>query len=160
MKNKKPLYLLLTIMCIGYALEWLYTEPTGSELLNPLAVSQVHAQEVVQPIVVPPKSEKEQIQDYIRSKFGKDSDKMIKIIGTCENGKWNQKATNTNRNGTKDWGIAQINDANSKLCRGLDFRNSWKDNIDCAYRVYQSQGLSAWSCSYTVGIDPFYMRSK
>lgn len=103
---------------------------------------------------------KDQIQGYIRSKFGDSSEKLIKIIDTCENGTWDQTRTNHNRNGSIDYGIAQVNDVNSKLCAGLDFKNSWKDNIDCAYKIYQSQGLSAWACSYQVDITPFYQRSK
>lgn len=150
------LFLLILTVSLGAFIDWLYSPV---ELARPISGSiAVHAVEPApQPIVEPP-SEKEQILSYIVEKFGDDADKMITIIGTCENGTWDQSRTNTNRNGTKDWGLAQINDANSKLCSGLDFRNSWKDNLECAHRVYKSQGLSAWSCSHKVGIKPFYMK--
>ena len=59
----------------------------------------------------------------------------------------NPKAINhRNRNGTKDYGLFQINDVNKKLCKTnskklLDVHN----NIKCAVKVYTTQNLKAWS---------------
>ena len=149
-----PIALLASTVILG-AIVW---RPEPIEPYRPL-IGVVEAKEVVQTIIDPYGAPKN-ISDKIISLFGEDSQKMLKIIGTCENGTWDQTRTNTNSNGTKDWGLAQINDANSKLCKGLDFRGSWSDNLECAHRVYKSQGLKAWACSHTVGILPFYMRSK
>lgn len=162
-RDPRPLYLLLGVMALGFTL-WIYGEFNiikSTVPFSPLGVSVVKAQEPApQPIVVPLNTYKAPayMVDHIKSLFKEDTQNILTIVGTCENGEWDQSATNTNKNGTKDWGIGQINDANSKLCRGLDFKNDWKQNIDCMYRVYKSQGLSAWSCSHTVGIDPFYVK--
>lgn len=115
----------------------------------------------VEPTPAPSIEPHSEYKNYIRNLYNNDDgEKLIKIIDTCENGTWDQTRTNTNRNGTKDWGMAQINDANSKLCKGLDFRHDWKQNLECAHRVYKSQGLSAWACSHKVGVTPFYLKGK
>ena len=151
------LRLLIATVAIGAFINWLYTPV---ELARPVVgeVVAIEPKPSVETIVLPPITEKQRILNYIVEKFGDDADKMITIIGTCENGTWDQSRTNTNRNGTKDWGLAQINDANSKLCKGLDFQHNWKDNIDCAKRIKDSQGFSAWACSDRVGIVPFYKK--
>lgn len=155
-RDPRPLYLLLGIMAVGAYLNYRF-QPI--ELHRPL-IGEVKAIEAVKPIIEPLNTYKapSYMVDHIKSLFKEDTQNILTIVGTCENGEWDQSATNTNKNGTKDWGIGQINDANSKLCKGLDFKNDWKQNIDCMYRVYKSQGLSAWSCSHTVGITPFYMK--
>lgn len=150
------LKLMIATVAIGAGIEWLYTPM--QEPISPLgAPIVVRASEPTPQPTTEPHAEK---KNLIRELFGDDAEKMITIIGTCENGTWDQTRTNTNRNETKDWGLAQINDANSKLCTGLDFKHDWQDNLKCAHRVYKSQGLSAWACSHTVNIPPFYMRSK
>jgi len=151
--------LLLATVAIGAFINWLYAPV---ELHRPITgeVMAVEPKPSVETIVLPPITQKQRILNYIVEKFGDDADKLITIIGTCENGTWDQSRTNTNRNGTIDWGLAQINDANSKLCKGLDFQNSWKDNLDCAKIIKDSQGLQAWTCSDRVGVVPFYKRNK
>lgn len=119
----------------------------------PMVIKQVFASDVV----VEPLTLTETIKAYVMDKFSEDGEKMVKIIGECENGTWDQTRVNTyNRDGSIDYGIMQVNSKNDKLCKGLDYKNSWKDNVDCGYRIYKSQGISAWACSHKVGVKPFY----
>ena len=159
----RPLYIMIGIMAVG-AILWLYGEVKIVKAIEPISPAGMPIQAPVMPVATPKPPIAYNAPPYIvaqiKSLFGEDTQNILTIVGTCENETWDQTRTNTNRNGTKDWGIGQVNDANSKLCSGLDFKNSWKENIDCMHRIYKSQGLSAWSCSHTVGIDPFYMRSK
>lgn len=59
----------------------------------------------------------------------------------------NPKAINThNRNGTKDYGLFQINDVNKKLCSTNSSKLLQVDNnLKCAIKVYKYQNLKAWS---------------
>lgn len=162
------LYLLLGFMLMGMYLEWYY-RPV--ELLNPLvSVNTVEAREMeprqspspspFQPVeaTTEPHSEK---KDYVRQVFGDDGEKMVTIISECENGTWDQTRVNAhNRDGSVDYGIMQVNSKNDYLCRGLDYKNSWKENVECGYRIYKSQGLSAWACSHVIGVTPFYLKAK
>lgn len=52
----------------------------------------------------------------------------------------------TNSNGTKDYGLFQINDINKKLCKitAKKLLNVYS-NIKCAVKVYKYQGLIAWT---------------
>lgn len=158
--NFHGLVLLIVIMTLGAYLNYRF-EPLQATISpcpdTGCVIFQVSKVQASEPILEP-HGAPQYIVDKIKSLFGEDTQNMLTIIGTCENGTWDQTRTNTNRNGTKDWGLAQINDANSKLCKGLDFQGSWADNLECAHRVYKSQGLSAWSCSHTVGVTPFYLK--
>ena len=164
--NFSGLKLMLLILITGALLELIYTPPqTPPSPLSPQPAEAIESL-ALPPVVVPPaepKTQKQEIMEYIIDKWGDDADKMITIIGTCENGTWDQSRVNHNSNGSTDYGIAQVNDLNGardKQCKGLDYRNSWKDNLDCAHIIYKSQGFKAWACSDRVGIVPFYMRSK
>lgn len=60
---------------------------------------------------------------------------------------WKHTAINVNKNGTKDYGLAQINSIWEKEAekRNLDFKNNWKDNIEMALIIYtQFGGISNW----------------
>lgn len=76
-----------------------------------------------------------------------DDAKVLTCIAKYES-QYNPAAVNHahNRNKTKDWGLFQINDINLSKCNVtttelLDV----KKNIKCAVKVYQTQGLQAWS---------------
>jgi hypothetical protein len=163
--DPRGLYLLLTTMALGLSL-WTYGEVNiikSTVPFSPMGVSIVKAQEPAVEPIVEARSIKEQAIEYIYQIFGDDASKMVTIIGECENKGWNPKAVNTNRNGSKDYNLAQVNDLNGrrdKQCAGLDYRNNWKDNLDCAKIIKDSQGIKAWSCSYLVGVDPFYVKGK
>lgn len=106
------------------------------------------------------KSERQQILEYIVEVFGDESANAITMIRKCENSKFDPKATNWNRNGTADYSIMQINDVNESLCKGLDFRNDWRDNIDCGYRVFKQAGYkwTPWACAEEIGQIPFWKK--
>lgn len=164
-RDPRGLYLLLATMALSAYLNYRF-QPLQATLSpcpdTGCVMLQVQKVEAAEP-TTDNRSIKDQAIEYIYKIFGDDASKMVTIIGECENKGWNPKAVNTNKNGSKDYNLAQVNDLNGrrdKQCAGLDYRNNWKDNLDCAKIIKDSQGLKAWSCSYLVGVDPFYMRSK
>jgi hypothetical protein len=132
------------------------------EFYNPLSDAMIIKVET--PVEVPVEktigceSEKCEIMAYLVEKFGDEAANAITIIRTCENSTFDQSRQNQNNNGSTDWGTMQINDVNADLCSDLDFRGSWKDNIDCGRRIYDQAGgsWSPWSCSYVVGTKSFW----
>lgn len=87
------------------------------------------------------KTEKEEIIDYIRLKFGEDSDMALKVF-TCESGlrpsaiNWGDAKIT----GMPSQGIAQINAPYN------DDLFDWKYNIDIAYEMYSRRNWQPWSC--------------
>jgi len=151
--NFHGLALLLFIMSIGAYLNYRF-QPV--ELHRPI-VGEVKAIELpVQTIVEAPKTEHEAIIAYIKQVFGDQSDNAFKIL-ECENAKLNPNAINHNRNGSTDHSIFQVNSIHSKRY-GEAFKTNWKANIDTAYKIYQSSGWSAWSCSHKINVIPFYLK--
>lgn len=72
--------------------------------------------------------------------------KMVRIA-ECES-RFNQSAINKKSN---DFGIFQVNEATwDEVAKsmGLDYKNSWEDNILMAKYILETQGWSAWSWSY------------
>ena len=94
------------------------------------------------------KTEKCKILSYIVDKFQDDAANAITLVRTCENSTFDQKRFNVNKNGTKDWGIFQVNDVHSKRY-GEAFKTSWKANVDVAYEIYKSAGkkFTPWTCA-------------
>lgn len=103
---------------------------------------------LVLPTVTPTPDEKQEIRDYIKTVFGKDSDKAFKLL-KCENASLNPKAINTAGNfpeGSRDIGVFQINeywqDVNAK------FLFDPKINVQIAYKIFKDDGsFKMWSCS-------------
>lgn len=152
----------LSITLLGYL--WLKEAARNvqaEEFISPLSDVKVIEVEVEKPVAVPVpvgcETEKCKIMAYIVEKFQDDAADMISIIRTCENSSFNQEATNYNRNGTTDHGIAQINSIHEKTC-GTDFKTNWKANIDCAYKIYKNSGESfrPWACSHVIGVKSFW----
>lgn len=88
------------------------------------------------------KTQREEIEAYIREKFGEDADKAFLLLrgsGKCggENPRLDQRAVNTNKDGSKDYGIFQINDKYHPVYR-LNLHTDWKANIDYAYRMFEN----------------------
>ena len=71
--------------------------------------------------------------------YFKDEWRLAKAIMLAESG-GNEKAINTNTNGTKDRGLFQINSIH-KETNLFDPEH----NIEVAYKVYKKQGWTAWS---------------
>ena len=73
--------------------------------------------------------------------------KLMVRIAECESG-FNQSAVNRK---SWDWGLFQISEKywdETAKNMGLDYKNSWEDNILMARYILQTQGFNAWSWSY------------
>jgi hypothetical protein len=91
-------------------------------------------------VVTPPPSSN---LSLIRHAFGSDADVMI-AIAKCESN-LSQSAISP----TRDFGVFQINekvwdDTANRL--GLDYKNSFEDNLEMAVLIHRVQGKSAWVC--------------
>lgn len=91
-------------------------------------------------------SQKEEIVNYIKELFGKDS-RVALAVARCESG-FNPKAMNDNTTWGgvgRDWGIFQINDV-YHANKVLDVSKlSWKGNIELAKIIFDKSGWYAWS---------------
>jgi len=103
-----------------------------------------------------PKTQKEEIEAYIREVFGRDADKALLLLegkgeGTCaENRNLDPNAVNDNTwwgGKGKDWGIFQINDKYHPVFK-LNLHKDWKANVRYAYRMFVKDGYSfrRWTC--------------
>jgi soluble lytic murein transglycosylase-like protein len=93
----------------------------------------------------PPKPEPVNIQHIITLKaeeYGLDSQIVGKII-SCESG-GNQRAINTNKNGSVDKGLLQINSVHD--IGDLDLFDP-VDNLDFGLKLMQKQGTRPWDSS-------------
>lgn len=89
-----------------------------------------------------PLSHRGRMESYVEEKFGQHADRAKKII-QCESS-WNEKAVNnSNRNGSNDKGLWQINSIHkiSDACR-LDYRCA----TDFARKLFDRQGFNPWVC--------------
>ena len=104
-----------------------------------------------------PKTQKEEIEAYIREVFGKDADKALLLLkgkgeATCaENRNLNPYAKHENiKNGivySTDFGLFQINDKYHPVFK-LNLHKDWKANVDYAYKMFKNDGYSfkRWTC--------------
>ncbi len=152
--------------------------PSNSRVLfiaNPVYASTQSAQvtinqEELTNVKTTQEPEKSDIEQFIYDTFGPEGyqDAMVVLKGDntgyklngrvyCrrgENHDLNPRATNTNRNGSVDRGIFQINSIHG---RGeLDF--DYKENITYAYKLYKGSGntFKHWTCGKLVG-DTTYL---
>lgn len=152
---------LLMIWTVALAVEsiGIYTHYTTETITTPYISSDFNVR-AIEPEIVEVKSEKQEVIEYIVEVFGEESPEMLAIIRLCENSKFDQEAQNTNSNGTKDKGVAQIN---SVHISGVEFESckgaydNWRSNINCAKDIKDKYGFSAWSCSSVIGVTPFYL---
>jgi len=109
-----------------------------------------------------PKTQKEEIEAYIREVFGKDADKALLLLkgkgeGTCaENRNLDPNAVNDNTwwgGKGKDWGIFQINDKYHPVYK-LNLHKDWRANVRYAYRMFVNDGYSfrRWTCGRYWGL--------
>lgn len=85
----------------------------------------------------------------ISDTFGKDAP-LMERISLCESGDRQFMDGKPLMSKTRDFGYYQINEAaNGKEAErlGLDYKNSFIDNLKMAKGVLDSQGITAWSCS-------------
>lgn len=101
------------------------------------------------PVQIRQLTETEKAKLYLFQKTGYDFAKYKKLekIITCESG-FDIEAYNPK---SKDSGLFQINfsawDKRAKKL-GLDYKNSWRDNISLAFVILDEQGVRAWKASY------------
>jgi hypothetical protein len=155
--NLLPLVFLISSMVLGYFIQQHFKE---SELINPCEdgcsffMVRAYEEPVIEvEIIQEPKTEKQQIIEYITQVFKEDAPDAFNILH-CENRQLNPKAVNHNRNGTRDLGIFQLNDA----YWGGEENFDWKTNIDKAHKIFKNGGWRQWSCSHRIGIKPFYLK--
>lgn len=101
-----------------------------------------------------PKTEHEQIIDYIYSVFGKDAPTAFKLL-SCENHALNPNALNDNTQWGgvgRDWGVFQINDTWQKV--QSKFLLNYVINIQIAHQLYIENGhrFNLWTCGKEMGI--------
>jgi len=104
-----------------------------------------------------PKTQKEEIEAYIREVFGKDADKALLLLkgkgeDTCaENRNLNPYAKHENiKNGivySTDFGLFQINNKYHPVYK-LNLHKDWKANVRYAYQMFLNDGHSfrRWTC--------------
>jgi hypothetical protein len=94
-----------------------------------------------------------QIAQTVRSNWFRLNDKSNLItavaIALAESG-GNPDAVGTNTNGSKDYGLFQINDGHKDLFNEFTW-NDPNDNARMASRVYKDSGFNAWTGTYTNG---------
>lgn len=99
------------------------------------------------------KTQAEEIEDYVRQKFGKDADKAFLLLkgkgeGTCaENRNLDPKAVNVNKDGSRDFGLFQINSRFHPVFK-LNLHKDWRANVDYAYRMFENdrRSFKRWTC--------------
>lgn len=145
-----PLMLLVSTILITYLVKITFEE---QDLINPYVSSDfsIRAYEVEE-VIETPKTEKEQIIEYITEVFGVEAPNAFNIL-YCENRGLRADAVNHNRNESIDEGIFQINSIH-----GQSNMKDWKKNIDFAYKLFNRGGWSQWSCSHRVDVTPFYLK--
>ena len=161
MKPKKLILLALAVFLFFYFILWLVSlfffkwdlkfqtpvifqkpiiiTPAKQTFINPL-VEVIKAEE-------PPKEKTwDEVAHLIIDKwsvYGKQA--TLDALNTfyCES-KWQEWAYNKNNNGTKDYGVAQINTIHKQ---SRDDMWSADKNLDFAKKLYEDQGFSPWYCS-------------
>ncbi len=77
----------------------------------------------------------------------KVNESLIYDIAACESG-WNINAINVNTNGTKDYGLLQINDTHKLDAknRGFDI-TKYPDNLEYGIILFKENGTNPWRAS-------------
>lgn len=85
------------------------------------------------------------LEEYIFDKWGPVDGKIAIAIARAESG-MREEAINVNKDLSIDIGIFQINSVHWKKegCSPKELFDAYK-NVDCAYKIWQSSGWSAWT---------------
>ena len=153
--NWSGLILLLSIMAISAYLNYRF-QPLQATLSpcpdTGCVMLQVKKVEAAEPILET-YGAPTQIVDLIVKYFGDEAQNALKIVGTCENGKWNPTAVNQNRNGSWDAGIFQINSVHGY---SQEYLFNPENNIKVAKKIFDGRGWTSWSCSHVLNIKSFW----
>lgn len=129
----------------------------ASDVYREASKPEIYVAEASETVVVPDKKEvlieveidwdnKQRIVDEIKKVFPETPNTAV-AIAKCESG-LNPEATNTsNKNGTIDRGIMQINSIHDT--NGYDLYDV-QDNLEFARKLYEESGWQPWVC-YTRG---------
>lgn len=146
--------LLITLVFIGVKLanDWFSThffqfnQPIMVALNTPVEIKKREPQIIEKKILLDyPDEIKTPIEKYICDKFGTYECKTALAVSSAENGTRQPDRFNINTNGTIDVGLFQINSIHFKKegCSLKEIVDPYK-NVDCAYKIWQSSGWSAW----------------
>lgn len=96
-----------------------------------------------------------QVAGYAKSAGFTGGDVAI-CVAVChaESGCRTDVVNNDNANGTRDYGLMQINSSHAQLLSSGNWQNPG-DNMRMAYAVFQSQGWRAWSTYNSGAYKPF-----
>jgi hypothetical protein len=116
-----------------------------AEFVSPAADAIVLEKEV--PVEIPVPRLPENVEEYVRAVFGKEANNALKVF-RCESG-LKASAKGTNKNGSTDVGIAQINSVHGIREKWL---KNYKINILVAHQLWEEQGWGPWVCSRKMGV--------
>lgn len=130
--------LLALLYLVGfYALESWWTKQIFISKVNIHWVKTAEAEEAKNPADMT-------TEEYICYVFGKDCTLAL-AVSQAENGTRQCDRYNQNTNGTRDWGIFQVNEVHLKKPGwSLSDLTDCKKNVDRAFEIYEAQGFSPW----------------
>lgn len=147
---KRKIKLVAAYIAIGISLSYLFVNFEIQAWYNATdLLSQVFYQEIKVTEVNVPHAQ-DTYQNLIRWTFGKDA-KTALAIATAENGTHACGRTHTNKNGTTDIGIFQVNSIHSAKGNLYDC----KDNVRVAYQIFKASGFYPWTVYQTGAYKKF-----
>lgn len=111
-----------------------------------LALAAVTAAVTIHPVPADAATRAEIIQ-MIHARFGQHADHAV-AVARCES-TLVPSAVHRNRNGTRDWGLFQLNDGGTLQSLGITPAQALDPatNIDAAHRLFLRRGWRPWVCS-------------
>lgn len=118
------------------------------KIISPLAVRAFASDGVGTPVL----SQRQIIENEIKDVFGQYSPKALQLL-TCENGNLWPNAVNSNTDGSRDFGIFQINNKWQGVSNEA-FLLDFHINIRMAYNIFSRDHYSfkLWTCGRRMGI--------
>ena len=134
------------------------------KITPPRVARAIEPTPTVEPVLASEDQQKE-IEAYIKTVFGKDSDKAMRLLTDrkChENMSLDPEAVNRNwikgetgKYSSSDWGVFQINDKWQGFNhQSVKFLKNYKVNIEVAKQLFDESGGSfkLWTCGKVLGI--------